>query len=345
MATSTLGSGTLVLAGTTSGTTTVTATAVAGTTTLTLPAATDTLVGRATTDTLTNKTLTSPTITGTLTTTGNTILGDASTDTLNVGNGDLVKDASGNLGIGTSSPNRTGFTAPVLSITNGTSGIVELIGTQASDGTVGQIAFYNTSSSVRIAQILVLRSGANNSGALTFQTNNAGTLGEVARFSATGALVFNGGTTTANGIGITFPATQSASSNANTLDDYEEGTWTLTLTGTGSISVGVNTTSRYTKIGNIVTVTSGFDWSSSTLTGTINIGGLPFAISNVTGSYRSAASFGYTSGVVFAGQLVSDGSAGATSFSWLYLRSGTTPTDVVLSSSGAGQICFTYQVA
>ena len=60
--------------GSTSGTTTVQATAVAGTTTLTLPAATDTLVGRATTDTLTNKTingstlntsgLVSPTITG-----------------------------------------------------------------------------------------------------------------------------------------------------------------------------------------------------------------------------------------------------------------------------------------
>ncbi len=50
--------------GSTSGTTTVQATAVAGTTTLTLPAATDTLVGKATTDTLTNKTLTSPTING-----------------------------------------------------------------------------------------------------------------------------------------------------------------------------------------------------------------------------------------------------------------------------------------
>ena len=49
--------------GSTSGTTTLQATAVAGTTTLTLPAATDTLVGKATTDTLTNKTLTSPTIT------------------------------------------------------------------------------------------------------------------------------------------------------------------------------------------------------------------------------------------------------------------------------------------
>jgi hypothetical protein len=50
--------------GSTSGTITVQATAVAGTTTLTLPAATDTLVGKATTDTLTNKTLTTPTLTG-----------------------------------------------------------------------------------------------------------------------------------------------------------------------------------------------------------------------------------------------------------------------------------------
>ena len=50
--------------GSTSGTTTLQATAIAGTNTLTLPATTsDTLVGKATTDTLTNKTLTSPTIT------------------------------------------------------------------------------------------------------------------------------------------------------------------------------------------------------------------------------------------------------------------------------------------
>lgn len=53
----------VILTGSTSGTTTIQATAVAGTTTLTLPAATDTLVGKATTDTLTNKTLTSPVLT------------------------------------------------------------------------------------------------------------------------------------------------------------------------------------------------------------------------------------------------------------------------------------------
>jgi hypothetical protein len=50
--------------GSTSGTTTIQASAVAGTTTLTLPAATDTLVGRTTADTLTNKILTSPVING-----------------------------------------------------------------------------------------------------------------------------------------------------------------------------------------------------------------------------------------------------------------------------------------
>jgi hypothetical protein len=122
MATSTLGSGTLVLAGTTSGTTTVTATAVAGTTTLTLPAVTDTLVGRTTTDTLTNKTLTGAAMNGTvgattpstgafttLSATGNVTLGDASTDTLNVGNGGLIKDSSGNLGLGVT-PSAWSFT-------------------------------------------------------------------------------------------------------------------------------------------------------------------------------------------------------------------------------------------
>jgi hypothetical protein len=79
----------LGFSGSTSGTTTVQATAVAGTTTLTLPAVTDTLVAKTTTDTLTNKTLTAPVIstitnTGTLTlpTTTDTLVGRATTDTL-----------------------------------------------------------------------------------------------------------------------------------------------------------------------------------------------------------------------------------------------------------------------
>jgi hypothetical protein len=56
---------TLVVGGSSSGTTAIAATSAASGT-LTLPAATDTLVGKATTDTLTNKTLTAPVITNAL---------------------------------------------------------------------------------------------------------------------------------------------------------------------------------------------------------------------------------------------------------------------------------------
>ena len=53
------------------------------------------------------------------------------------------------------------------------------------------------------------------------------------------------------GTGITFPATQSASSDANTLDDYEEGTWTPTVGGTATYN---EQTGTYVKIGKTVNV-------------------------------------------------------------------------------------------
>jgi len=61
-----------------------------------------------------------------------------------------------------------------------------------------------------------------------------------------------GATAAASGAGITFPATASASSDANTLDDYEEGTFTTTFSGSSSGSGNVTSTARYTKIGNFV---------------------------------------------------------------------------------------------
>jgi hypothetical protein len=64
-----------------------------------------------------------------------------------------------------------------------------------------------------------------------------------------------GNTAPASGAGITFPATQSASSDANTLDDYEEGTWTpvISQNGTGTLPFTATTaTGKYTKIGNTV---------------------------------------------------------------------------------------------
>jgi hypothetical protein len=60
-----------------------------------------------------------------------------------------------------------------------------------------------------------------------------------------------------SGTGITFPATQAASSNANTLDDYEEGTWVVTFTPdtSGSITLnGSHNEMSYIKIGSQVTI-------------------------------------------------------------------------------------------
>jgi hypothetical protein len=55
--------------------------------------------------------------------------------------------------------------------------------------------------------------------------------------------------------GITFPATQVASSDANTLDDYEEGTFTPTITASaGTLTTTTVNGASYTKIGRLVSV-------------------------------------------------------------------------------------------
>ena len=66
-------------------------------------------------------------------------------------------------------------------------------------------------------------------------------------------LCLSGGNTSATGTGIAFPATQSASSDANTLDDYEEGSWTPALTDGYTRTYG-NRVGRYIKVGKLVYV-------------------------------------------------------------------------------------------
>lgn len=89
------------------------------------------------------------------------------------------------------------------------------------------------------------------------------------------------GAVSQSGTGITFPATQSASSNANTLDDYEEGTWTPAVRGGTTAGTTTHTVQngRYTKIGRVVTVTFEVAISAMTGTGALLVGGLPFASS------------------------------------------------------------------
>lgn len=92
--------------------------------------------------------------------------------------------------------------------------------------------------------------------------------------------------------GLKFPATQVASSDANTLDDYEEGTWTPSLGGTASISAN----GRYRKIGGMCTVWGYIDAVTSIGTGsTTAISGLPFNSANT--GIRYAGSVDYFAGL------------------------------------------------
>lgn len=79
--------------------------------------------------------------------------------------------------------------------------------------------------------------------------------------------------------GVKFPATQVPSSDANTLDDYEEGTWTPAFSSAAGSDGSLAYTSggRYTKIGNMVTLTGFLALSDiGSRTGRVQIIGVPF---------------------------------------------------------------------
>jgi hypothetical protein len=105
--------------------------------------------------------------------------------------------------------------------------------------------------------------------------------------------VLKGGTTTAAaGVGIIFPATQVASANANSLDDYEEGTWTPTILFGGANTSATYTfqVGTYTKIGNVVYYQAYVQESTaSTSSGVLTVGGLPFTSRNTSNLYMVGA--------------------------------------------------------
>lgn len=141
-----------------------------------------------------------------------------------------------------------------------------------------------------------LLSGVTNIGGGTFELITAGDVNEV--LQGGGGAAAPAFTSTPSLEGIVFPATQVASGGANTLDDYEEGTWTPGLSfggGTTGITYSLQAGS-YQKIGLMVFFRCYVVLSAKgSSTGDALVTGLPFT--SVNGNPISPVTVGFYNGL------------------------------------------------
>lgn len=230
------------------------------------------------------------TVGSTLSVSGNAVVGG----TLAV-NGALSA-ASGSFGGGGFTGNLTlGGTltvsgATVLASTIAVRGAATLDTTLSVSGAATFKSASSFAASVVIGTTLNVAGATTLSGAATLKgtvsIGGAANLGSTLTVSGTvaflGLLQLGGNLNLNNGI-INFPAVQNPSAGANSLDDYEEGTWTpfIDYAVTGNLNVVYSLQSgTYTKIGRHVTAC--FTLTTSTYThttasGTMVISGFPFA--------------------------------------------------------------------
>jgi hypothetical protein len=204
----------------------------------------------------------------TLTTTGNVILGNASTDTLNVGNGGLVKDASGNVGIGTTNP---GAKFVVQSPTQATTGdliidttngaaivtIGRLSGT-SSDSTTLNVRGRTGDSKLKVepgGNVLLVTEGIGNVG---IGTTAPGQKLEVAGniYAYQGALYSDGATGSRGRLGLV-GAGQTFTYDADTLEGYGASVYSDSVLGNLGLALsGYNFVNLFTSNLPRVTITS-----------------------------------------------------------------------------------------
>jgi hypothetical protein len=225
--------------------------------------------------------------------------------------------SAGDIGVGNSSPEEKFH---IL-------GTGSLYAKVESTGTQAGIKFETTTAGTAEYGIL-----ADSSEALRFYDFKNGS--EPVRFNRYG--IGLGGTTPSSGMGITFPATSSDSSNANTLDDYEEGTWTPQL---GSDSTQPTVTysvqnGTYQKIGNQVYVEYYLSWTSfAGGSGGAVVKNLPFTAGyGVTDQRAFFYVFGY-SGPTLTGTMASVINAAGT-YTILYYNNNASIGSIALSSMG-----------
>jgi hypothetical protein len=120
-------------------------------------------------------------------------------------------------------------------------------------------------------------SSLTNSSGLTFDGTTLSATA-ITQVGATSQLTLTGGQ-------VVFPATQVPSAGVNTLDDYEEGTWTPVIGGSGGTAGQTYSVQNgyYTKIGKMVIVQFNVVLTGKgTITTGVQIQGLPFTVENNT---------------------------------------------------------------
>jgi hypothetical protein len=185
--------------------------------------------------------------------------------------------ASGNVGIGTGSP------AAPLSIEGSSTGEYDaLILRNSNAAASGQSAamIFEVSAgtsgteAASVAKISGLRTGGGAKGDLLFHTTISGVSAEAMRLDSSGHAIIPAGVTLGTAAGV-YAA-------ANTLDDYEEGTWTPAFSGGDYTFTYNRQKGSYTKIGNRVFIDCVLyvhptTAPSGTVDGNLSVTGLPYA--------------------------------------------------------------------
>ena len=227
-------------------------------------------------------------------------------------------DASGNVGIGATSPNNSR-----LRLDNGgTSGAPQLMITATGATTQTELR-HDTSNN------------------LIFDNWGGSSRTERMRIDSSGHAIIPAGVTLGTAAGV-YAA-------ANTLDDYEEGTW-VPVFAFGGASVGQTygaAIGAYTKIGNLVTVSAYLVLTAlGSSTGNATITGLPFTSGNV-GSRRTAGSLGDLLAISFAdvpNAIILENSAVIYLLETTNAGNTTALTDGNFANNSGLKISFSYRV-
>lgn len=139
-----------------------------------------------------------------------------------------------------------------------------------------------------------------------------------------------------------FAAVQVPDPDPNTLDDYEESTFTPTIVGTTAAGAGTYTLQqgRYTKIGRQVTFDCEVTWTAHTGTGNMKLGGLPFPL---------AAAFApvfqiLAENLTFANQLACQGDAGLSTASIGVMATGAAFAALAIDAAATVRVSGSYCV-